>query len=61
LAVCRSCSFLTDSFLVEAVDKRSGMRETDEEKEQQIEELLENIQDQLDFLEQVSSSGEEED
>gem|GEM_PF-6795727 len=37
------------------------MRETDEEKEQQIEELLENIQDQLDFLEQVSSSGEEED
>nr|EGQ40528.1 MAG: hypothetical protein J07AB56_12580 [Candidatus Nanosalinarum sp. J07AB56] len=37
------------------------MRETDEEKERQIEELLESIQDQLDFLEQVSSSGEEED
>lgn len=61
LAVCRSCSFLTGSLLVEAVDKRGEVEEPDAEKERQIEELLESIQEQLDFLEQVSSGDEAED
>lgn len=37
------------------------MEETDAEKERQIEELLKSIQEQLDFLEQVSSDQEAED
>jgi hypothetical protein len=37
------------------------VEEPDAEKERQIEELLESIQEQLDFLEQVSSSDEAED
>ena len=61
LAVCRSCSFLTGSLLVEAVDKRGEVEEPDAEKERQIEGLLESIQEQLNFLEQVSSSDEAED